>query len=558
MVSATRQQIRWMSLLLSGASSLLLLWFTIHTFSAVQAKPPHAAEPQTASGGQLLAIYILAYDNPVSATINLTPKYTATVAGIVAATANRPDVTAVILADLDAADDSHIWVAQNGLATPITGLPDSTGLLQTGLTEYDTTDGNTLGGFLLWARANFTATATLLSYIGHGTAVAPYTQPPIAQIIGQPVARQTAVGFVPMPLNLDANPDFTDHHTPSPPANRVLTIHDLDVALNKATQNGQSPFQVVDLVHCFAASIEELSQIAAYALTTTAAPNYAFFHPSMPGEVLQTLSPTQTAQEMATHIVTKYHAIIPAEGHPHVLTAVDNAQLRFIPMAWGQATQAMLDSFAQLPTETANALLSGYNDPASIYYDTPFCGTTPDYTLASPDQLSDLRQYATQLAQTFQPISSNTASAISNTLPFINGAIITTLVESGSPWFYAGPAPAPYWNFDNASGLSIFTPFKPYDNSLYIYHTWQALWYTDSYTIATGIPNIGDVTNPYPYSFIIPSAVGTQWAKVLAHYWAATNTRPGLDIDTGFCLPYLSLVENRAYLPMALQQTGQP
>ncbi|MCA9978635.1 MAG: hypothetical protein KC413_22900, partial [Anaerolineales bacterium] len=127
---------------------LALFLFTGVLFAQAQNAEATAVSPQQADNATLLAVYVLAFDNDREAddSINLTYKYTPTVQSLVAATDELAQVTAVILADLDQADDTHILVAHNGETTAILGLPNANGSLNPTLNEYDTTDGLTLGG----------------------------------------------------------------------------------------------------------------------------------------------------------------------------------------------------------------------------------------------------------------------------------------------------------------------------------------------------------------------------------------------------------------------------
>ncbi|MEJ2749416.1 MAG: hypothetical protein P8183_16160 [Anaerolineae bacterium] len=122
----------------------------------------------------LLAIYILAFDNaPLLQNgainpYNLTAKYTPTIADLKQESMGLTDRQALILADLDTNSDTEILHIYNGMITTIDCLPDTAGNLDPTITEYDTTDGDTLGGFLLFANNFYSANRTTLSYIGHG------------------------------------------------------------------------------------------------------------------------------------------------------------------------------------------------------------------------------------------------------------------------------------------------------------------------------------------------------------------------------------------------------
>ncbi len=504
----------------------------------------------------LLAIYILAFDNSRNAvnTVNLTTKYTETVESIVTATEGLAGVTAVILADLDDYGDTHILTVQNGVATPVAGLPDIDGSLNLTLTEYNTADGAALGGFLLWAREGRDGVRTTLSFIGHGSALPPASQPSIAELVTDPsnvIVRSPEA--VPMPFRIGANPEFTDMHDADPanPYSHMLTPHDLALALDGSSNGGSSPYDVLDLVQCFGASIEELYEVAPYGATTVAAPNYAFFEPRMTGEALIDLAalldddPTAPAEAMANEIAGNYIDILPALGHPHVLASIDNAALMQVKMMWDELSGMILSHFESNPVGAAAALSSAYDDLVlnTDLYDSSFCGVEPDYTLGATDSLADMGQLAEAIGQSFQAVDPPLAIHAFNTANAVGNSILILEYQNGSPWWDETPS---YWNFYGVSGISIFAPLVPMQVDGLTYHAWQSLWYTDTLVIAEDVTvgdEVVDVLNPYPYAFITRNGGSATWADVIDAYWRQQGIHPGSDVNTALCLPDIREVE---------------
>ncbi len=549
---------------ISGAALLLSLALLALTsvlcVQAQAASTPPASSPQQPNA-TLLALYVLAFDNNREANelVNLTYKYTATVTSLVNATHGFEDVTAVILADLDDYGDTHILVAQNGSVTPIAGLPDSSGILDPSLTEYDVTAGVTLGGFLLWARQEYPATKTILSYIGHGGPLAPYSEPAIAAIITAAATVRSTNVAIPMPLDVDVNPNFTDQHAPGVAGARLLTPYDLAFALDVGTNGGADKIDVLDLLHCFAASIEQLTEVAPYAVTTIAAPNYAFFDPPMVGTALADLEPDMTPVEMANRITTSYATVIPPNNHPNVLVAVDNDKIPVVKEKWDEVAAGLMNSFADNPEETAVALLNVYAATANTasLYDTTFCGEVSDYQLNPPDALADMGGFALSLAQQFITLSPDVALKAIAAQQAINNAVTLKINQNGLPWWDSQPE---WWNFNGVSGIALFTPFVPMELAGVFYHPWQALWYTNTHTIAENVVIGGaavDVLNPHPYQFITPGSSAATWANVIDAYWTQRSLHPFETTPTLFCLPETKEIED-ADLFITLADSADP
>lgn len=506
------------------------VYFSWAFSNTVAAAAADCTLPTTPAFISKLGLYVLAYDNAAEANYNLSAKYEATVNRLVTATTNVPDSVVVILADLGADDDTHIIVATNGVATTLNCLPNSDRVLDTSILEYDVTDGQTLADFLVWGKTAFQpASATAFSYIGHGNPVTPYSEPPISEIVtvtaktaDSPHKTTTTVDALsPLPTRLDANPSFTDHHAPAAGELGLITPHALAVALAQATNNGADRFDVVDLLHCFAASIDELYEVAPYAGGLIGSPNYAFFDPTMPGVAFE--------QSLPEDIIAAYDNLHPATEHPHIIMSIEGDTVTDTVDAWANVSQELINEFDANAGLTANRLMDAYLN--SVKYDTSVCDADVDWALEPPDALSDMKSFALELQAIYAGQNVTLTNALSDTVNSLEGSILTTVAQSGTPYFEEDNPD--YWAFlGGESGVSLWTPFQPTQIDGTLYLPWQSLWYTDtrSYSLADNV----EIGNPHPFRFITAAAQPT-WANVLARFWQEQGIRPGVDVDTFFC-----------------------
>ncbi|MFN8441454.1 MAG: hypothetical protein U0175_11815 [Caldilineaceae bacterium] len=543
-----QQRFHFYSILALMGNALLVLvvlgWLLQHSVpQALRAQ--NVANPERHTNAPaLLAIYALAFDNLPGSPTSLAAYYTPTLQSIVSATANAADRVAVILVDLDGYGDTRIIIAQNGVAVPVDGLPRAENLaspvtLHSDLNEYDMADGWLIGNFIHWARQLYPAPTTIFSYVGHG---APLTPQLAALNEGSPDVSPTPTPpGTPTPTNEPTNPlpprwgahtDLTDYHSAS-----LLSVRSLAQALDLGTDHGSNPLTVVDLLHCFSATIEELYEVHPYAQTIIAAPNYAYAKPTMLGATLAELDTAQSAAELAQAIVASYDQQLPIEEHPRLFIALDAAKIAPIKQEWDHASTQLLAAFATAEPATRTRLLAAYQ--ASAKYDTTIC-SPQDWQLAPPDALSDMADFATQLADQFGSESAIGSWALSATQT-ISNAILARYVHEGSPWF-ADTTPLPQWHFPGA-GIALYTDFDPPSVAGKLRYSWQAPWYT--HTVST--------TNPYPYAFIRPQQPGEMtWADLLSRFWrepitSTTGCIPGFVNGRGsgeLSLSSLSLISN--------------
>ncbi|MBA3533047.1 MAG: hypothetical protein H0T73_14075, partial [Ardenticatenales bacterium] len=468
----------------------------------------------------LLAIYALAYDNQPESDGNLTPYYYASLEPIVDASRTSPDKTAIVLADLDGEGDTQIHIVHQGVITPVLGLPDATGVLSPTLREYNMTDGTSLGGFLLWARRTHPATTTVFSYVGHNAPLVPAAE---AALILGPGVRAARSNAIPVPTWWVAHPDVTDEHP-----RRLLSAYELARALEIGNQ-GRSPIAVLDLINCFAGSIEQLYELAPYVSAITASPNYTYLDPAMLGQVLGEISPSTAPRQLAQAIVGAYDAILPTTDHPRLLVAVDSAQLLAIKPAWDSVSGALYQALQEDFAGTRSKLENAYQ--ASTKYDSSFCPPV-DWSLAPPDALSDLGSFAQQLSIQFGP-SSEVGQGATTTQARLQAAILARHSRDGIPWFTAPATPG--WSFAGSSGIALYTDFQALSAHGKSYLNWQAHWYTST----------PGSDNPFPFAFLRPVTTAYTWADVFATFWSQES------VATWTCLPAFPVVQRTGELAVS-------
>lgn len=538
-----------------GTAAALQLTFEPAAVHATQTCTPPPSTPALPSK---TGFYVLAFDNGDKASFNLEAQYDATVNRLVLATGNVPNSLAIILADLGGPADTHIIIASSGVATNLDCLPNETGLLDPTIEEYDVADGETLGNFLVWGVNTFNPGSNMnFSFVGHGNPVTPHTIPSIYSIIegeereGNQQRLTTQNQLSPLPSRLGANPSFTDHHAPNKGELSLITPHALATAFSRIGQGGNAPFVTIDLLHCFAASIDELYEVAPFGSEIIASPNYAFYDPTMPGIGFE--------QSGAEDIIAAYDVLHPATGHPHIIMGIEADTVLDSVEEMQKISAELLNELDAKPEETVENLLTAYMN--SVHYDTTICEDDRDWELAPPDALVDLKSFAQQLRLLYltNPSTPNTelVTDLTNLVNALEGSILTTAVQNGPPYFDEEDPQT--WEFVRGeSGVSLFAPFMPTEIDGTPYLPWQTLWYTNTRFIQ--LPQNVTLSNPHPFSFIdIDSSGNATWADVLAKYWALQQMRPGRDISTFFCpAEMVSMSTQAADLALDVELSREP
>ena len=499
----------------------------------------------------LTTIYALAGDNDPSNLTNLADYFQPMMDNFISATAGKPGLVVIFLADLDGQGDTVIHVIQDGLDTPIDGLPDDAGILNLDRDEYNMASGADLGAFLLWAQNNYPAHKTLFSFIGHGSFLVP-------NVDNDDIIHLFPDYFAPRrPYTIEVDPGFTDVHPVG-----FITPHTVGEALSMGTQDGTNPIDILDLTHCFAASVEEFYETAnaggasPYADIIIGSPNYTYSSPDMAAQSLMNLDPDADAATIANVIIAAYDAVLNqadlSDGdddveHPRLIVAVDSSQLAAFKDEMDGMSLAMLSAFDNDPAGTKDALLAAYLGAGS-YYDTTFCA--PDWTLATPDALVDVGAFLQSVAGTFGA-STDIGTHATAAYNLVSSAVITRSAHSGTPWF--APPVAPTWTLTNTEriGLALYADVQgqPDNSGDTVTLPWVPL-YTDAsvITVTNALSFTWEVANDYPYAFVRDGAAGITWSDVLQRYWEVRQAQDGVTLITQPCLTRLPASQQEAEL----------
>lgn len=482
----------WRALLLPLSLLILIL------VSVVQANA-RATQPTAQS---LLAIYLLALDN------DLGLHEQSLLTNLEAGTAGQYDRMALVVLDGRGPHDTRVLFVQDGKSTPLAGLPNAQGIVRDDLDEYDMADGATLGGLLKWARQSYPTAQTLVTFVGHGLPAAPIAD--VDQLWPrQRVAAEQRVGVgngIPLPTKYWAHPNYTDSH----PKRTLLTPKQLGIALAQATNQGANPITVLDLIHCFGATMEELYEVAPYVAATVASPSYAYLQPEMLQQSLRQLPTNLSAIALAKRLAT-FHQI-QEPNHPSVITAVDNSRLAALRAAWHGVAGALLHRWAQDPT-TRDRLTQAWRQAAK--YDAPLCDD--EWRIDDSDYLADLGSFARALQNTFpgEPVAEQAQQVLTE----LSGAV-TTITQADHPWM----RPDQFWNFNQEyAGIALYGNLIPWQQAGQPYLSFQAHFYTSDATEA-------------PYRFLQRRTPNdTTWADLFTTFWQ------GQTVQTVACLPALQM-----------------
>ncbi|MEZ4707558.1 MAG: hypothetical protein R3A44_10145 [Caldilineaceae bacterium] len=482
---------------------------------------------------RVLAIYALGLDNRTSSPGNLSAYYASTIRAIMNATRGQPKKIAVILADRDEWNDTRILVIRNGRHRfiPASQWPAELRQPPEYPEEFDMTDGERIGHFIRWARDNYAASKTYFAYVAHGLPLSPDTD--ISKIFTDTLPAQAASidvsGLPTVPTHKYQHPDFSDFR----PELALISPHELALALQIGSKNGKDPLTVVDVTHCFAASIEEFYELSKprdtefYAHALIGSPNYAYFAPELVGSALGAAEPTQTYQEMATDILNAYDNVFKAADgqngtghavdHPRLIIAVESSKVEPIKTAVDELADGLVRNFDR------QKILNAYRDSAK--YDTSYC-YPQDWMLEAnserPDALSDLADFAAKLAVEYAgaPEIVEKAQAVARSI-VEDKAVFHSIRADGYPWFadvqLEGDEP---WKFPGA-GLSIYTDFVGQKKDGVSYLSWHADWYTTTVS----------ADNPNPFEFLRSETNHVTWNDVFHLFW------PEGSFESQACLP---------------------
>ena len=481
------------SLFCRVAAIATLLTGLFYLSSAVQATPALLAQENP----RLVAIYLLALDSNLA-------RYEADLRQAIHSGAGAANQLVVILSDGNGPQNTTIEVIENGVVTQIDGLPNENGALLPALQEYDMGNGTQIGGFLQWVNSQYAlnpADKKILTIIGHGLPAAPetdfYWRPETTTR-----AAATASGLPPAPTRLEAHAEFTDMYTNDDTKVRsLLTPYQLKEALRRG-QGERGSFDVINLIHCFGATMEELYEIAPFAKTTVAAPSYTFINPVALQKTLDTLTATMSASEMATTIARVHSEALPMTGHPHLIVAVDNSKILALKSIWDDLAQTLLLRWQTDRETTKQKLLAAYHQAGK--YQTLGCNGIDG--AAPPAAFVDMGNFAGKLADLFPDDA--VGAAAQEALATLTSARLAAHALRGRPWFAATSL---LWPFDTQgyTGIAIYADFSGGDQANPPPRDWISHWYTSIVT----------ADNPAPYGFITSPDGRATWADLFQAFW---------------------------------------
>ena len=470
----------------------------------------------------------LAFDNPQFAIGNLAPQIEETVDGLINGSKINTEIFSIALFDDYGDGDTQVFFIYSGTIIParslFSGLPDSNGKLANQITEYDMGDGETLGGYLKWVRQVTHNHKLTFSFYGHGGALMPDIEPRVEELIDSPSSNGS--GPVTMPSWVLIQPSWvliqpswvliqpswvliqsssiaaeesltTDSHPAS-----IISVKDLATALKKGTENGEHPIEIVDLVHCFSLSIEEVYELAPFAKNIIGGANYHFFDSRMPGRAIANIDAGTSAENIATTMMTTYDNVLPSEGYPRTLAVINGEAVADIKKYWDEVSVALLAAFERDHNGTRAKLQQAYL--ASTKYDSTSCDS--EFDLGAPDALVDFYEFSSQIEILFGNDLAVSQSAKSTSAQ-IESAVISVINRSGVPWFATDLGDT--WQF-TGKGLSIYADLVGLQDEAGRYAlSWQSAFYN----------RIPHEHNQSPFAFVASDNEQITWSDVIQKSW---------------------------------------
>lgn len=405
------------------------------------------------------------------------------------------------------------------------------------LKEYNMANPLQLGAFIKWARATFESaegnngngTKTTFTFIGHGVPLAPAGP---ASNMGSDKwfatgSTEPYTGTFPLPSKQDITPgDITDSRSTS-----LISPYALAEALRIGTDNGTKQLAVLDIVHCFGATIEELYELSnaggkPFAEVIVGSPNYAYAGSLVMKQGLADIQPEQNSEMMGQMVIDAYDkalkiadisndGVITEVDHPRVMVAVRSALIPPIKNHIDALALQLLSRITDtLPISSESLQLIDALQLAhsqSTNYDTTFCDIKErpqDWILDQEDALSDLNEFVSNLESELVKVLGNVqeiTTPIGQIKRAIDEAVIKTISVGGKPHFAKVDV---VWNFpDSISGIGLYTDFVGMNSGSTETITktilgWQAYWYVTDEEI--------------PYAF---SEGEHTWSDLFTRYW---------------------------------------
>ena len=417
-----------------------------------------------------------------------------------------------VVALVDRVDDDT-WLVEIDAGKPA-------GMAVTSRWKQDMGHPRNLAGFLRHAHRRHPGAAIVLALEGHGAGFLPEidrTQLSAATLTdnGKFEWRFNATSGAPVlpggsPLLPGGSPllpggsPLLPGGSPLLPANHMpLSTWGLGAALKSALDAGVPKLSVIHFDNCFNMSVEVLHTVAPYAEYATGYPNYNFFTAGQPYPGVfdrLRLQGSATAQQLALWFAEGNHAILAAKGnHPTAGCVVRLSRMHTIAECVDDLADALLAALRGAPgpaerkvvvQRIMNAIVLGQQ------YD-----TESGFALETPDQLTDLYSFASQLLKfDFRPHPVHPACrALQDALKGIK-----VYGDADQPWVADGTNVN--WNFGSPQlAMNIFLP----DPLLRGVWDWRSPFYLDVNP---------DPAKPLVQPHIIEFVKVTDWVDFLIEY----------------------------------------
>jgi hypothetical protein len=412
-----------------------------------------------------------------------------------------------VVALIDRADDD----------TYLVELPagDGDSLCVSSRWKQDMTSPRTLRGFLEHTRRAHPSARIILALEGHGAGYLPDID--TSAITPESITRNgndkyawttdrhgASVEPAPEPGDAPVLPiksPVLPIKSPVLPGNySVMSTFGLGQALRDALSRGVGKLAAIHFNNCFNFSLELLHTIAPFADYAAGYPSYNFFTAGAAyPRVFEGLSGNGSVSalsnaELARRFSAANHTVLSAvAGHPTVGGVVRLGRVDDIVARLDDLAQSLIHA---LP---ANLDRIAASVEAALQYDTTSAGGgAGDFVLEVPDDMTDVRNFARGLMQSFSAASAvhDDASALYQALQDIK-----SYGDTAVPW----PNPAVTWDFSGNIGINIFLP-NPRRRDLW---DWRTPYYLD-------------VTQDAVQPHIIDFLKTTAWVDFILKYHADT------------------------------------
>jgi PKD repeat protein len=332
--------------------------------------------------------------------------------------------------------------------------------------ELDMDDPQTLSDFVIWARDYYTTEHTYLAVADHGR------------------------GTTGIAWDDTSGSDY------------FITVAELRTALQDATADGAEPLDVVHYDACLMAMIEDAYQIKDYAHYLVASENLGWS--VFAYDLYATQVATDTTPEiLATAVVSEYHNAL--TGYPRTISALDLGQAITVTNAISTLATSLQNVLDEHKYHVNNARTATQKFDSRDYY-----------VINNDDEYLDLYDLTRLLQQYVDDAAVDLAAQ--GVMDAVTAFVIAEEHESGYYRDY------PYWDLDNAHGVSIYFPKEP------------GGWGYDDYI------------NHVSFRF----TVDTKWDEFLQDYYEVLGLPREEPVNPG--RPPVLELPHEIYLPIVLRQ----